>query len=214
MTAEQTIRSYLPLVDFISEVSGPNTEVVLHDVRDRQHSLVAIRNGHLSGREAGASMTDFASHILRYGTEEGKDHITNYLGKAGGNGKFLKSSTFFIRDEGGSVVGMLGINSDLSALSEVHKILGRILAVDETEDRLENEDEKRESEPSVKAMVFSVMDQVLNARAIDPARMTTEEKKDVVDALNEKGVFLLKGTVAEVASRLDVSEQTVYRYLK
>ena len=44
--------------------------------------------------------------------------------------------------------------------------------------------------------------------------MTTEEKKEIVEELNAKGVFLLKGTVAEVAQRLDVSEQTIYRYLK
>ena len=42
----------------------------------------------------------------------------------------------------------------------------------------------------------------------------TVEKKEVVDALNDRGVFLLKGVVSEVASRLDVSEQTIYRYLK
>ena len=42
----------------------------------------------------------------------------------------------------------------------------------------------------------------------------TDEKKDVVDALDAHGVFLLKGIVSEVAPSLDVSEQTIYRYLK
>jgi predicted transcriptional regulator YheO len=44
--------------------------------------------------------------------------------------------------------------------------------------------------------------------------MTPEEKKELVDALNDRGVFLLKGVVSEVADRLEVSEQTIYRYLK
>lgn len=211
MTAEERVRSYLPLVDFLAEVAGPNTEVVLHDVRDREHSLVAIRGEQLSGREVGAPMTDFASHILKHGRHQGKNYITNYLGKAGSSGKFLKSSTFFIRDEAGEIVGMLGINTDLSAVSEVHRILGNMLAVDES---ATNGVSEREDGPSIKEMVYGVMEQVLNAYAVDPSRMTTEEKKEVVDALNERGVFLLKGIVAEVASRLEVSEQTIYRYLK
>ncbi|WP_238558869.1 helix-turn-helix domain-containing protein [Yersinia pestis] len=41
-----------------------------------------------------------------------------------------------------------------------------------------------------------------------------DEKKEIVKKLNEKGVFLLKGAVAEVAMRLETSEQTIYRYLK
>lgn len=214
MTSEEKVRSYLPLVDFIAEIAGPHTEVVLHDVRDRAHSLLAIRNGQLSGREIGASMTDFASHILRHGAAEGKHFITNYLGKAGSNGKFLKSSTYFIRDDAGEVIGMLGINTDLSAYSEVHRILGHFLAVDDTAGEPVQATGKEDAEPSVKEMVYSVMDQVLNTYAVDTAHLTTEEKKDVVEMLNEKGVFLLKGTVAEVATRLDVSEQTIYRYLK
>ena len=44
--------------------------------------------------------------------------------------------------------------------------------------------------------------------------MTIEEKKQVVATLQGKGAFLLKGAVGEVAQALDVSEQTVYRYLK
>lgn len=219
MTSEEKIRSYIPIVDFIAEVAGPNSEVVLHDVRNKEHSLVAIRNGLLSGRNVGAAMTDFASHILKHGNQEGRDYITNYLGKAGSNGKFLKSSTFFIKDESGEIIGMLGINTDLSAFSEVYRTLGQFLDVNETADngilsgRSETGD-PGDAEHSIKDMVFVVIDQVLVSYGVDPSRMTTEEKKEVVDLLNERGVFLLKGAVTEVAERLEVSEQTVYRYLK
>lgn len=217
MTSEESakkVRSYLPLVDFLAEVCGPYSEVVLHDVTNRENSLVAIRNGQLSGREVGAPMTDFAAHILRHGKHKGKDFITNYLGKAGSAGKFLKSSTFFIRDDEGEIIGMLGINQDLSAISEAHKILGMFLSVDEsTANGFESAD-RNGTEQSIRDMVYSVIEQVLANCSVDPARMTTEEKKDVVEALNDKGVFLLKGAVAQVASRLEVSEQTIYRYLK
>lgn len=216
MTSEEKIRSYIPMVDFIAEIAGPNTEVVLHDVREKERSLVAIRNGLLSGRDVGAAMTDFASHILKRGKLEGRDYITNYLGKAGSNGKFLKSSTFFIRGEDGEIIGILGINTDLSAFSEVYRILSHFLNVDENGEEIFSSalDDRDADGFSIKEMVFAVIEQVVNSYAVDTARMTTEEKKEIVDLLNEKGVFLLKGSVTEVAGRLDVSEQTIYRYLK
>lgn len=211
MTPEEKVRSYLPLVDFLAEVSGPFSEVVLHDVSHKEHSLLAIRNGQISGREAGAPMTDFASQILRRGEHNGRNFITNYLGKAGSSGKFLKSSTYFIRDDDGKIIGMLGINTDLSPFWEVQQIMGQMLSVNEA---LNGGDPAEDSRPSIRKMVHDVMDGVLSACAVDAARMTTEEKREIVEELNEKGVFLLKGTVAEAAQRLDVSEQTIYRYLK
>lgn len=214
MSPDEKIRSYIPLVYFITEIACPDSEVVLHDVRDRESSLVAIRNGQISGREIGAPMSDFAARVLSQGKREGKNFLTNYIGKAGSSGKFLKSSTYFIRDDDGEIIAMLGINSDISVFSEMHRVLARVLAVEDALDDTSENGDNGDKKFSVKEMVGAVMDQVLNARVVDASRMTGEEKKEVVDALNEKGVFLLKGTVAEVAQRLEVSEQTVYRYLK
>lgn len=218
MTCEDRVRSYLPLVDFLAEVAGPFSEVVLHDVCNQEHSLVAIRNEQLSGRKVGAPMTDFASQILLQGEHNGRNFITNYLGKAGSSGKFLKSSTYFIRDDDGKIIGMLGINTDLSPFWETRQIMGQILSLDDgvgEDDAADRDAPAQENpRPTIRGMVYGVMDEILNARAVDPSRMTTEEKREIVEELNEKGVFLLKGTVAEAARRLDVSEQTIYRYLK
>lgn len=215
LTSKEKIRSFLPLVDFIAEVSGPFTEVVLHDVTSREHALIAIRNGRLSGRDVGAPMTDFAVHLLEHARKEGKHFITNYLGQAGGgDGKFLKSSTFFIRDDEGEIIGILGINTDLSALRELHKMLGQMIALDDEAVADIAAAEARMEEPTVRDMVRLVMDQVMNTNGSLPAEMSTEEKKKTVEELDRRGVFLLKGTVSEVAQRMDVSEQTIYRYLK
>lgn len=213
MSPEPIINSYIPLVDFIAESACPDSEVVLHDVRQQSRSLVAIRNGQISGRDVGAPMTDFAVGILSQGQRQGKNFLTNYLGKAGSNGKFLKSSTYFIRGDDGEIIGMLGINTDISVFSEMHRILAQLLAVEEVVGSAAG-DGPESRELSVSEMVGTVMNQVLSAHVVDASHMTGEEKKEVVDILNRKGVFLLKGTVAEVAQRLEVSEQTVYRYLK
>ena len=44
-------------------------------------------------------------------------------------------------------------------------------------------------------------------------RLTQEEKMEIMDILNRKGVFLLKGSVSHVAQALHSSEASIYRYL-
>ena len=44
------LQKYIPLVDFFAAVLGKNSEVVLHDLTDPDHSIIAIRNNHISNR--------------------------------------------------------------------------------------------------------------------------------------------------------------------
>ncbi len=52
MSSNDIVQSYIPLVDFLAEILGPTAEVVLHDLRKKEHSMIAIRNGRLTGRRA------------------------------------------------------------------------------------------------------------------------------------------------------------------
>ncbi|MCG8478532.1 MAG: helix-turn-helix domain-containing protein, partial [Spirochaetales bacterium] len=47
-----------------------------------------------------------------------------------------------------------------------------------------------------------------------PERMSQDERRRVVAALDRRGVFLLKGAIASVARALQASEATIYRYLR
>lgn len=44
--------------------------------------------------------------------------------------------------------------------------------------------------------------------------MSTAERLDLLRALEENGVFRIKGSVDQVARRMGVSKYTVYGYLK
>src|SRR5699024_10589149 len=45
-------------------------------------------------------------------------------------------------------------------------------------------------------------------------RITKEERLEVIQFLNTKGAFRIKGAVALVAERLGVSTPTIYRYIE
>ncbi|MFR3878542.1 MAG: transcriptional regulator [Collinsella sp.] len=102
---------------------GPNCEVVVHDLEteDVDHSIVVIENGHVSGRKLG----DGPSHIVFESMHEGSTDVHDrepYLTKTT-DGKLLKSSTIFIRNDEGKPVGILGINFDITLMKAFERSL-------------------------------------------------------------------------------------------
>ena len=108
---------YKKLVDFLGQILGEHGEVVLRDCRKPNHDIIAIANGHVSGRTIGAPITDFTLSVLANEEWKEKDYVVNYVGKAAPN-KNLRSSTFFIR-ENGELVGQLCINIDMAPYEEL-----------------------------------------------------------------------------------------------
>ena len=60
MTDEERLESCKPIAQFISEICGPACEVVLHNVKDQENSVIEIFNGFHSGRGIGSPLTDLA----------------------------------------------------------------------------------------------------------------------------------------------------------
>ena len=110
MDAAQT-DFYARLAHAIAVQFGSNCEVVVHDLEtnDPERSIVAIENGHVTGRSVG----DGPSHIVLDAVKAGKVHKLSdrlaYLTKTT-DGRILRSSTVFIRDADNVPVGILGIN--------------------------------------------------------------------------------------------------------
>lgn len=71
---------YIRLTEFLGHTLGPDYEVALHDLTDKNRSIVAIANSHVSGREVGAPLTNMALKILMDKSYEKQDYITHYRG--------------------------------------------------------------------------------------------------------------------------------------
>ena len=63
-------------------------------------------------------------------------------------------------------------------------------------------------------MVDAVLARVIADCGCDVKHLSSEGKEQVIEQLNEEGIFLLKGSVPKTAAALSISEPTVYRYLK
>jgi len=198
------IKRYIPIVHGIAGTFGSNCEVVLHDFADLKESIVVIENGRVTGRDTSSPMTDHSLQQVKAGKTE-KD-IINYSGK-GSDGRLIKSTTMFIRDDHDKVIGCLCINFDATELSLARNALSALLDF--------GHDDVKEETPSKK--INDVLKEVVEAKIEEIGKpiayMNKEEKVRVVQDLDHQGVFLIKGAIDYVADILCVSRYTIYNYL-
>lgn len=123
---------------------GPNCEVVVHDLasNDEDSSIVAIENGHVSGRKLGDGPSHIVLEALRGDPAALKDHF-GYLTKTK-DGKILKSSTIFIRDDDENPVGIFSINYDITMMLSMEETLRQFTAAEQSQ---------KEPEPDRKSVV-------------------------------------------------------------
>lgn len=222
MTPQQ-IHFYTKLTDFLGRALGPDYEVAFHDLSDNNRSLVAIANNHISGREIGAPLTNVALKIIADRSYQTADYRTHYRGMSI-DGKILRCSTMFIKDEQNELVGLLCINFDDSRYQELsERILGLChpdvfvesnFLFDADRIPLRPSSEDTESfHNSIDGVAGNAVSDVLKDMGITADRLTQDEKMQVVGKLEARGVFLLKGAVRDVAQALCCSPASVYRYL-
>ncbi|MCL2853182.1 MAG: PAS domain-containing protein [Defluviitaleaceae bacterium] len=203
-------------MDFLAETLGSDTEIVLHDAHMPESSIVAIRNGHISGRSVGGPLTNMALHGLSDPEYTGTKYLTSYSGKTA-SGKPLKLSTYFIRDESGALQGYLCINTDQSQLLHIRAMLDELIGdVKSVPDKIpfyQGENNTEAMSGTVEDLAIDSIEATIQSYGVDPERLSSEEKIEIIKKLNNSSIFLLKGTIPTVARYLKVSEPTIYRYL-
>lgn len=207
---EPALVPYVSLVEFLGKVLGEDAEVVLHDVTDVNASIVAIQNGHISGRQVGFPATDLALQVLAGGVGHQLDFLANYRSESV-SGKGLDSSTYFVKNSSGDILGMLCINLDRSRYQDLRAALDRIIGDSGAGTPKAAVTERLGH--SVDSLAMESLNREMARYSIEVGRMSAPEKKEIVRNLERSGLFLLKGGVTLVAQRLEVSEATLYRYL-
>ncbi len=209
------LETYKKLVAFLGLVMGEHCKIVLFDLTKSPPEAIARANGTMEGGQGvGAPLTRVAREIIESDVWKTCDYKSEFLGRTR-KGEVLKSSYFFIKD-GDRLVGMLSINS---SAAHYQKLCQELLQLGGFSDLLSVQSTGNSPAPKHFSESFSdVSDLVSTILAerfanISPARLKQEEKISVIRTLQEKGVFLIKGAVPEVAHALACSEATVYRYL-
>lgn len=203
MTDQEVLQLHISMVPFLSAVLGNGCEVVVHDISDPTRSVVAISNS-LSGRSIGDPMTNLP--VEQVGDS---DFVANYSGRSKDN-EFL-SCTYYIKNEG-RLVGLLCVNKDVSCTLEAQRAISTLLKQFNLIPS-ENTTVSENLDGSVDDIMRTRIADTITQCMVSPCRMSLEEKVRVVHLLKADGVLSMKGAVSELASQLNVSVPTIYRYL-
>lgn len=203
------LKNLIPIAQTISRTFGKNCEVVLHDLSGPQNSIVAIENGHVTGRQIGDPITDFALVSWRKGGfgNEKNDKIINYKTKTK-DGRILKSSSVFIKNEDNKIIGCLCINYDLTGYLMLEKLTDDFCNLMELDDKREETFVK-----NVEEILDSIINEAIEEINKPISLMQKEDNLRVVELVDEKGGFMIKGAVDLLAYKLHVSRYTIYNYL-
>ena len=207
-----SVMPYMPMVDFLADFLGPNAEIVLHDFSDLEHSVIKIRNEHVSGRSVNAPASDYVIRKLKRAKADDM-YECNYKGISAHNTE-LKCASYFIRDDNGCIVGMLCINLDVSDYARLRSYCDSIFLNfnGRNEPSSDSCHEVENFGKTVKEMISQAFDKIAQKYDLD-SHLSKKKKKNIINELNEEGIFLWKGTIPKTARFLNISESTVYRYL-
>lgn len=204
-----TIEFYTRLAHGLALQFGPNCEIVVHDLEtaDLDHSIVAIENGHVSGRHLG----DGPSHVVLEALHGSPDKLEDrepYLTKTA-DGKVLKSSTIFIRNDEGQPVGVLAINFDITLMKAFENTLGALVGTTADENAAEPEPITRNIGDLLDDL-FRECEQMVGKPA---ALMTKEERVRAIGYLDRRGAFLISKSSQKACDFFGISKYSFYSYL-
>lgn len=210
------LRKYFPIADYIAAINGKSCEVLIHDLSDLSHSICYIVNNHITNRKVGGSITNYALELLQKKEYVNRDSFTNYTGTTKGGDKILRSSTYFIKDDEGAVIGLLCVNIDITDLLRMQETVGDLLMVNQTHrsEAFGIDKSPERFDGAVDDIVQEIIDKVTLESGLKLIDSTIAEKRVIIGKMEARGVFKFKGAVNTVANVLGVSTQTIYRYLQ
>ena len=187
---------------------GKNCEVVVHEISEKSaySSIIAIENGHVTGRKVGDGPSHVVLEQLGKPRDDTEDQLC-YLTRTP-DGKVLKSSSMYIRDDEGKISAIFCINYDISALTMAEDAIRALVHVDESE---------RKEPERITLNVSDLLDDLI--RQSDElvgkpvALMTKEDKIKAIQFLGRNGAMLITKSGDKISKHFGISKYTLYSYL-
>ncbi len=195
------------VADGIAAMLGSRCEVAVHDVRDLDASILKIVNGHVTGRRAGGSMTNYGLKMLK---DKANNLFLDYSATTE-DGRQLKSEGLVFRDEDGEPLAMLCINWDTTGMVDFERLRELLQPLTQANPTAGPDETFHEDAGTT---LHEIVRKVLDNTGIPVRSMKKEDRLDVVGKLEERGFFMIKGAVSHLARRLCVSKFSIYSYLE
>ena len=205
----ENLDRYIPVTEFIAEMMGPDTEVILYSVTDR--SVYYVINPMDEEMVVGSGLRSLERRFLENRLYDHESFVVNYRALSKHRNK-LKSATLFLRGDNRQLIAMLTVNANVDRLVELRDMLNEMVSGHRPYDN-QHGTSYNSFEVSVEGIVSTTIRKELDKYKVPPDRLSQQEKIEIVRCLDQQGIFLVKGAIVEVAKSLQTTETTIYRYL-
>ena len=203
------LESYKKMTEGLADYLGPCYEIVLHSLHNLSNSVIAIVNGHYTGRTVGSPVTDLALKMLHDIETKGGQDFISYHTRSQDN-QPLRSTTIAIRGSHNKIIGLLCINLHMesSIATFMHHIVddyylpgnANVLAEQFSED--------------IEHLLHTSLELVRESVMSDATISASNKNREIIARLYQKGIFGLKNAVNYVANELRISKNTVYLHFR
>ena len=206
-TIYDNIQMLTNVLDLLENHLGQNCEIVLHDnTKEYEHSIVDIRNGHITGRKVGDCGGSWGLEVLSKVTPD--THIYNKIVHMR-NGRIIRGSSMFIQNDEGDNIGALCINMDITDSLKCEEYLKQFNMYSTTT-------------PSSSELFTTDVNQLMDNLLLQCEKMfdkpmnhlNKDEKMQIIRFLDSKGAFLITKSGDRVCEFLNISKFTLYNYLE
>ena len=210
-SAAEVLQTFGTAMRAIAAAGGPSCEVVLHNLDgsdvDLGHTIMAIENGHVTGRAVGGPSTSIGLEVQK--DPHGDHDAFGYRGFTS-DGRELRCSSTYFRNASGRIIAALCINVDLSAVQQARFLLDGLLpTIEPASSDQPDEYFGRDLVSVMDAMITEAIREV--GRPV--AQMSRVEKIAVLQRLDARGATQMRKSVETIAVRLGISRVTAYAYL-
>ncbi|MBN3756744.1 transcriptional regulator [Paraburkholderia sp. Tr-20389] len=203
-------REQASLIDQVKQIAeglgqtfAPFCEVVVHDLRDPHHAILAIHNN-LSGRDVGDPATELG--LARIADDDYPQLLANYPNQFG-DGRRAKSTSVGVKDSTGRYIAALCLNVDLNLFRGIQNMLEQFCTASGV-------GVKESIDPANAEALRERIDQYAISLATTPHALKTEQRRALMQELKQAGFLEVRKSMEIIAAHLGVSRATVYNDAK
>ena len=188
------------IAEGLAETFAPFCEVVLHDLTDPKHAILAIHNN-LSSRQVGEPATELG--LARIADPDYPQIIANYA-NAFADGRQAKSTSIGVKNANGEYIAALCLNIDLTLFTNLQGVIGQFTSIDPQHRVNES------LNPAGAEVIRARIDQYAARLATTPRALKADERRSLLRELKEAGCMEIRRAADVIAAHLGVSRLLVY----
>lgn len=205
---EQITMNFLKrLAKGLAKQFGEDCEIAIHDLttENKESTVVAIENGHVTNRVVGDGPSEVVLEALKR-NKPMEDHL-NYRTKTQ-DGRILRSSTIYIKNDKEEVTGVFSINYDITRLVMAENAIKTLTISNQEVDNAPSKITR-----NVGDLLDELIEKSVKLVGKPVAMMSKEDKIRAMEFLNESGAFLITKSGDKVSEYFGISKYTLYNYI-